>query len=138
MRKFRRNIWRTLKGMALVFATSVVVTGTAGAALPPAGMPQGYAPAIESELAMIEGGDALLRAGLTFDYGDAPSVYRGVSQPDGYQPQTRAIEAVTVSSSGDGFQLGDAAVGLGLALILAAAAGIVLALARGRVRTAHA
>jgi hypothetical protein len=132
MRRFRRNILRTLKGMVLAFATAVVVAGPAGAAE----MPQGYAPAIESELAMIEGGEALLQAGLTFDYGDAPSVYRGVSQPDGYQPQTRAIEAVTVSSSGDGFHLGDAAVGLGLGLILAAATGIVLALARGRVRTA--
>jgi hypothetical protein len=138
MRRFRRNIWRTLRGMVLVFATAAFVAGPAGAALPAAEMPQGYAPAIESELALIEGGDALLQAGLTFDYGDAPSVYRGVSQPDGYQPQTKAIEAVTVSSSDDGFQLGDAAVGLGLALILAAATGIVVALARGRVRTAHA
>ena len=137
MHKLRRNIWRTLKGMALAFATAAVVTGTAGAALPAAELPHGYAPGVESELTMIDGGDALLKAGLTFDYG-TPSRYAGVSQPDGYQPQTKGIEAVTVSSSDDGFQPGDAAVGLGLALILAAAAGIVLALARGRVRTAHA
>jgi hypothetical protein len=136
MRRFRKNIWRTLKGMVLAFATAAVVTATAGAALPAGELPQGYAPAVESELTMIEGGDALLRAGLTFDYGNTGS-YVGVSQPDGYQPQTKAIEAVTVSASDDGFQLGDAAVGLGLALVLAAASGIALGLARGRIRTAH-
>ena len=136
MRRTRRNIWRTLKGMVLALATAAVFTGTAAAALPAAGMPQGYAPEVETELANIEGCHALLQAGLTFDYeGRAPLITRDA--PDGYQPQTKAIEVATVSATDSGFELGDAAVGFGLGLVLATACGLALGLARGRMSPAQ-
>ena len=119
MRWTRRNIRRTLRGMVLAFATAAVFTGTAAAALPAGGMPEGYAPEVEAELAMIEG--------------RAPLITRDA--PDGYQPQTKAIEVATVTESG--FELGDAAVGFGLGLVLATACGLALGLARGRVSTAQ-
>jgi hypothetical protein len=156
MRRTRRNIWRTLKGMVIALATAAVVTGTAAAALPAGDMPQGYAPSIEAELAQMDGGRALLQAGLTFDYATTPSFNAGVERPDGYQPQlqhdatlivreapdgyqpqTKTTEIATVSANDSGFELGDAAVGFGLGLVLAMACGLALGLARGRMSTAQ-
>jgi hypothetical protein len=141
--------------LVLSFATAAAITGTAGAALPAGGMPQGYAPELEAEQAQIQGGEALLQAGLTFDFEPGRSLNVGVDRPDGYQPQlqgdaplltrdapdgfqpqTKTIEVATVSASGNGFEIGDAAVGFGLGLILATACGVALGLARGRISTA--
>lgn len=81
---------------------------------------------------------------------------RGVSNPDGYQPQLRGTEQLLIRGTPDGFQpqtkhadvvsisadssrleAGDLALGFGLGLILATAGAIALAMSRNRERVAH-
>ena len=61
--------------------------------------------------------------------------YLGVSQPDGFQPQTRNVETASASASGSSIDSTDVARGFGLGLALAIAAGLGLVLVRRSART---
>lgn len=140
MRRTRRNISRALRGLTVAFAAAAALAGTAVAASLNV-TPEGYAPALEAEQALIEQGragrQALLQAGLTFDYQPPSTGFVGVTKPDGYQPQAHTAPATVVAASSDGLEVSDAALGFGFGLALAAALGISLLLARGRATAAH-
>ena len=161
MRWTRRNHRKALKTLALSFATSAVVAGTASAQVRDAGL---VGPTFEpiTNVAQQYGGTAELPAaqqggvtptnlarayvapveGVSNPDGYQPQL-RGDEQlvirdtPDGFQPQTKHADVVSVSAGSSGFETGDVALGFGLGLILATAGAIALAMARGRERMAH-
>lgn len=141
MRRTRRNIWRALRGLTVAFATAVVVTGPATAG-PLTVMPEGYAPSLEAELALIDAGQSPVAGGVSRPDGYQPQLRGGDAlvirgAPDGYQPQTRATPVAAVSAGSDGIQVSDAALGFGFGLALATALGICLLMVRGRTGVAH-
>ena len=57
--------------------------------------------------------------------------------PDGFQPQTKDADVVSISADSSTLEAGDLALGFGLGLILATAGAIALAMSRNRERVAH-
>ena len=57
--------------------------------------------------------------------------------PDGFQPQTKDADVVSISADSSRLEAGDLALGFGLGLILATAGAIALAMSRDRGRMAH-
>jgi hypothetical protein len=146
MRRFRRNFRKAVKALALSLAATAVFTGTASASL--SGMPPGYAPEIEAELALIEApsfspitSPAELYAGQLEPRQHLAASYRayvdrnaGVAKPAGF-PQA---EVTSAAASSDGVDRGEVALGLGIGLIVATAMAIAVAALRSRLRVVHA
>jgi hypothetical protein len=99
-----------------------------GEGVTPTNLARAYHP-IEQGVAQPDGYQPQLQ-------GDQPLIVR--DQPDGFQPQTKTVGRLTVSTSSDGLDRGDLALGFGLGLILAIACAIALTTTRDRQRTSMA